>query len=917
MPNMPEPAISDSLAPAEPPPAVLVRRVRALETVVSLERRLRRRNEQTTRELRQRLAQLPTAATQDTDAGAAAFASASAVPGPLAGVISVAQSGASSASASASASSAFDPDATRIAMPRHEHSGAEAESLALPPGFMLHEYRIDSVLGQGGFGITYLATDVNLNSLFAVKEYMPAAFAARAPDLSVFPRFAEDNAGYYGGLDSFLREARTLASFRHPNIVRVARFFEAHHTAYIVLEYERGQSLKEWWPAQQGLPESELLALLQPLLDGLAQVHESGYLHRDIKPDNIMLRELDGSMVLLDFGAARQSGGSEALEVVLTPGYAPKEQYLGEAQGPWTDIYAFGATLYWLVTGSKPLSAPERIAQSLPSAQELGQGRFSSDFLQAIDWALQPGATARPQSVAEFCARLFAAHSATLGLQEALRLEDAEGSKRGGRHLMQAGLQGGQRIGQMLWQRMVHAAHILAHPGSWRLLMKMTLAMVLAALLPMTLTAYYNLKGSVASVSASELRNLERLAQATAGRVTQLLGDSRHLANFISLDTNFVAYLRSPSEAGRLQVQATISQLLATNPDVHRVILLDKQGTALISNDPAVTGSQNRFRQYFKEAMAGRPFITGMVRSHIDHTAGVYYSNPVFDEQHQVVGVIVVRIKGSTIAAILNDSTLGTGRLPFLLDGDGILIYYPDSRYLYRSLAPLSSAKVQEIAQDRRFGSQPVQSLGMPDLARALVGAKTHGNLSYQSSLSGAQEHAGYAPVAGHNWVVGITEPRTQFEAPLNRLFQNVLWSVIVVGLLFMLLAWLFARSIVRPVLRLTQAANALKEGDFDKATIQVGSDDEIGRLARTFNVMIDVLRQRERERRQPSRVRHGSGAGAASSTASSTASSAALASTPPSGAFTTSSASPISVAGANPSVAAGTADQPGGAAKE
>jgi HAMP domain-containing protein len=137
----------------------------------------------------------------------------------------------------------------------------------------------------------------------------------------------------------------------------------------------------------------------------------------------------------------------------------------------------------------------------------------------------------------------------------------------------------------------------------------------------------------------------------------------------------------------------------------------------------------------------------------------------------------------------------------------------------------------------------------MDDLARAMIGSKTAGSISYRSSVSDVMEHAGHAPVPGHDWVVGITEPRSQFEAPLNRLFNQVLYSVILVGLVFLLLSVLFARSIVRPIIRLTDAANALKQGDYDSATIRVDSNDEIGRLARTFNVMIDVLRQRERER--------------------------------------------------------------------
>jgi serine/threonine protein kinase/HAMP domain-containing protein len=860
-------AVVDTMvADTAPTAATLASRVQALEAVVALERKLRHSQQKAAHELRQQLAQaqsaLPAAASPPASASAptsthATASVATSVAAPA--ITSSTRASISLTSLGAIASGAFDPDATRIASAPAGQAQAydEAQALPLPPGFMLHEYRIDSVLGQGGFGITYLALDVNLNLRFALKEYLPAAFALRAADYSVFPRFSEDHASYYGGLDSFLQEARTLANFRHPNIVRVARFFEAHHTAYIVLDYERGQSLRDWWPAHASMAESELLALLHPLLDGLAQVHASGYLHRDIKPDNIMLRETDGSMVLLDFGAARQSGGSEPMEVVLTPGYAPKEQYLGQAQGPWTDIYAFAATLYWMVGGHKPLPAPERGQQSMASAQELGAklgpGRFSLDFLQAIDWALAPEPPDRPQNVSEFCTRLFAAHSANLGLQEALRRDEVEDeiAARRGRQLMHASLAGGQRLGHFLRQRLSQVFVFVMQPGSWPLGVKITLAMVLAALLPMTITAYYNLNGSIASVSKSELRNLERLAQATAGRTAQVLADSRHLADYLGLDADFIAWLRAPNPAGRALVEAKIKQLLSTNPDVHRVLLLDKEGTALISNDPAVTGSNSRFRQYFKEAMAGRSFTTGMVVSHIDGSVGVYYSRPVFDAAHQVVGVIVLRIKGATIATILNDGISGTGRVPFLLDGDGILIYHPQSRNQFRSLMPLTPTQAQAITQDRRFGGQAIQSLNMPSLAKAMVGAKNHGNLSYWSSLSGTEEHAGYAPVAGHEWVVGITEPREQFEAPLKHLFQNVLWSVVLVGILFVVLAWWFARSIIRPILRLTQAANALKEGDFDKATLAVGSNDEIGRLARTFNVMIDVLRQRERERGQ------------------------------------------------------------------
>ncbi|GAB2839101.1 hypothetical protein GCM10027277_02570 [Pseudoduganella ginsengisoli] len=716
---------------------------------------------------------------------------------------------------------------------RSFHPG-EPSPLALTPGFQLFEYRIDAVLGQGGFGITYVATDINLNVKVAIKEYLPAEFATRASDKSVAPRWPEDHDFYMNGLECFLVEARTLATFRHSNIVRVARFFEAHHTAYMVLEYEQGEPLKQWWEGHKQMPEQQLLSLLHPLMDGLSLMHEAGFLHRDIKPDNVYVRKEDGSWVLLDFGAARQTvGGVQALADVITPGYAPLEQYQGGVQGPWTDIYALGATLYWMITGMKPAPAPERddgTAEFIPALQA-GKGRYSEEFLGAVDWALSVQPEDRPQSIRAFAQRLFASHAGTLGLQEALRVGEPDTRK--------------VRLGVR------RLAKSLLRPASWPLVVKMTMAMVLAALLPMIITAYYNVNGSVAAVQQSELRNLESLAQATAGRISQLISDSRYLANYLATDRDFIDYLRAPTEAKKAVVSDKLANLIRNNPDAHLMFLMDKEGTALVSSEPGVAGVNFKFRQYFQEAMKGQPFMTGVIIGATAGKPGVYYANPVFDDLGKVVGVVVLRIKGATISAILTEVSAGSTRVPFMIDGDGIIVHHPDPNQLYRSLAPLPKATLQKIVADQRFRRHRIESVDMPELAQVLIGAKKAGNISFHSTLSGVDEHAGYAPVQGHNWVVGVTESRTRFEEPLKRLFSHVLYSVVVVGLVFLILAVLFARSITRPVVKLTDAANALKEGDYDRANIQVTSTDEIGQLARTFNVMIDVLRQRERERQR------------------------------------------------------------------
>jgi serine/threonine protein kinase len=276
---------------------------------------------------------------------------------------------------------------------------------ALPKGYALHEYRIDSVLGAGGFGLTYLATDGNLNLKVALKEYLPPDFASRGEDSTVHPKSDETTESFQWGLQRFMDEARTLASFRHPNIVRVMRFFEANQTGYMVMEFVEGKALSDWIFPRRPLPQVTLLALAGPLLDGLDVIHKSGYLHRDIKPANIFIRA-DGSPVLLDFGSARQlMGGNQELTAVVSPGYAPLEQYHAHGkQGPWSDLYSFAGVLYWMLTGTKPVEAAARVRQDLlaPAARTADARVYSADFLAAVDWALKPNEDERPQSVAEF-----------------------------------------------------------------------------------------------------------------------------------------------------------------------------------------------------------------------------------------------------------------------------------------------------------------------------------------------------------------------------------------------------------------------------------------------------------------------------------------------------------------------------------
>lgn len=289
-------------------------------------------------------------------------------------------------------------------------------SHTLPNGYMLEEFEIEDVLGIGGFGITYRAMDTLLKRAVAIKEYMPSGIAVRDREqASIMPASSAHQEDFDWGLERFKMEAATLVAFSHPNIVSVFRFFQANGTAYLVMEYQDGKSLAELLGKNGTLTETEINEILYPLLDGLEEVHVAGFMHRDIKPANIFIRR-DGKPVLIDFGAARQAmgGHSQALTSIVTAGYAPYEQYESETvQGPWTDIYALGATLYRAIAGNKPVEAPKRAGAVMrgaddpnPPAREIGAGRYSPTLLLAIDTALNVLEGQRPQSVDEFKAFL-------------------------------------------------------------------------------------------------------------------------------------------------------------------------------------------------------------------------------------------------------------------------------------------------------------------------------------------------------------------------------------------------------------------------------------------------------------------------------------------------------------------------------
>ena len=205
-------------------------------------------------------------------------------------------------------------------------------------------------------------------------------------------------------------------------------------------------------------------------------------------------------------------------------------------------------------------------------------------------------------------------------------------------------------------------------------------------------------------------------------------------------------------------------------------------------------------------------------------------------------------MRSAAFSEILAQNSRGSELTQFMVDGDGVVMDHPNPEALYRSLVPLDPAVQQRIKADQRFRRDRIQSINEPALAAMMLASKRGGSATYRSNVSGQDEIAGFAPVPGHNWTVVVSQTREAFEAPVRRLTLHLQISLALVGLLFVGLALRFARSIVQPVQQLTDGADALKAGQFDRAYVETRRRDELGRLARTFNVMVDVLRQRERE---------------------------------------------------------------------
>ena len=273
---------------------------------------------------------------------------------------------------------------------------------ALQRGYLIDGYRIEKLIGGGGFSFVYLAYYIRTKAKVVIKEYFPHEIATRLPGGRVQPVSDEKNTTFQIGLKRFFSEGMALSKLKHPNIVNVSNFFRANDTVFMVMDFEQGRDLRWYIKRSRGkLNEKFLMSVFPPVLGGLRELHVYNFLHLDIKPANILLRT-SGTPLLLDFGAVQQIQPGTRYKGVqtLTHGFAPPEQYESGVMGPWSDLYSLGMTMRYCVTGKAPIPSLERLKNDKQSKLAKSFFRkYSKSMLQAIDWAGELDYERRPRSV--------------------------------------------------------------------------------------------------------------------------------------------------------------------------------------------------------------------------------------------------------------------------------------------------------------------------------------------------------------------------------------------------------------------------------------------------------------------------------------------------------------------------------------
>lgn len=398
----------------------------------------------------------------------------------------------------------------------------------------------------------------------------------------------------------------------------------------------------------------------------------------------------------------------------------------------------------------------------------------------------------------------------------------------------------------------IHTRLAHFHPRSWPIAIKLAAAFAVASLLPMLLVSYYNLQQGIDVATKGESKELEQLAFSTGGRIDQLIKDTGHTISYFSWSEELIHLVADSSLKNRVPVEDKMSRLITANEDIELFMVLDADGKVLAASKPQYLGRGLEFRDYFKQAIRGKEYVSDLEVGTASNSPGMYFSAPVRNVAGRVAGVAVLKLKGDAVTLILEQSRHRDASLTtFLVDGDGIIIYHPDRKALYRSMMPLSAELQKKIIDEKRFGTDltTIPSFNLNELAEKMANAKQPDHVHYVSPVSNRPEIVGFAPLSQLNWRVAVSEDKEVYSRPLQNLFHNALKSVVVMSLIFVGIAFFLGRTFTRPLKALTNSANAIESGDLDRAKVDVSTRDELGRFALTFNSMVDGIKARQRER--------------------------------------------------------------------
>jgi PAS domain S-box-containing protein len=398
----------------------------------------------------------------------------------------------------------------------------------------------------------------------------------------------------------------------------------------------------------------------------------------------------------------------------------------------------------------------------------------------------------------------------------------------------------------------------------WSIGTKLIIALLALAIIPMSITAYYNLTQGRSEVVKVAKENLIGLSRSTAHRIGQLLVENQRTSATLAgepLVAQFLAASEEERQAMTPQIYQTLKNFADTHPDYDAPGLLDVNGIVVASLADILVGKDRSFRDYFQASIKGKPFISDMLVGRATGRPGVFLTNPVVTEGGKIVGIDIVWLKGDTIWDIIDDVTVGNEGIAYLVDQDGVIIAHPNRNLLYHSLGELTPEATDTISKTIRFGTIKgtkttliPESLGMDEIADELVSAQGYGTHRYYSSLDHRSHVVGYTPLEAHPWTVVVDLPEGQFLAPMQRL-RSVAWiSVGLVGVITLIISILLVRGITRPIHSLTDTAIAVEQGQpFSPSDIEdvTSGRDEIAHMGRVFSGMVLALRQELKERKR------------------------------------------------------------------